>query len=91
MPLANGVAELVVDHVDANPKNNALTNLVPACTKCNVTRSRAYHGHAMTSCVCVRCTKAFETRTAYVRRGGGKFCSDACRLMRYQPAMAVLV
>jgi hypothetical protein len=31
-------ADLVVDHVDHNSRNNTVSNLVPACNRCNVLR-----------------------------------------------------
>jgi hypothetical protein len=36
-----GGSTLTVDHLDNNPANNRLTNLVPCCTRCNITRNRA--------------------------------------------------
>lgn len=46
-------AGLVVDHVDANRRNNALANLVPSCAPCNsrrmhLGRTHCTNGHELT-------------------------------------------
>jgi hypothetical protein len=30
------------------------------------------------ACVCIQCNKSFETPAAWIRKGGGKFCSRRC-------------
>jgi hypothetical protein len=30
--------DLIVDHLDSNPRNNSISNLVPACQRCNALR-----------------------------------------------------
>lgn len=36
----SGGTRLVVDHLDDDPTNNSLENLVPSCTKCNSSREQ---------------------------------------------------
>lgn len=96
--------ELVADHVDANPKNNRPENIVPACNSCNITRSRrgllnesnsvvvSGHRYSAVTRVCNSCRGSFMARVAEVNRGGGKYCSQACRWGRFaaQAAQAVV-
>ena len=73
------VDELVVDHLDNNPVNNAPANLVPSCHLCNTSRGRPEHRitaqepfvvwkdgsrHRATKRVCHECGQEFLVATA---------------------------
>lgn len=72
---------LIVDHIDYNPKNNDLSNLVPSCQGCNIHRDRPIK--AMTQHICMVCNDTFET----VKSSGNanKYCSRACMYARNDP------
>lgn len=69
-----GPGVLVVDHIDFNPRNNSIENLVPSCAKCNATRGRTLR--AKEPRVCQSCGITFVYK---VGTGLGKYCSHSCR------------
>jgi hypothetical protein len=85
-----GRGDLIADHLDGDPHNNVLSNLVPSCHPCNVRR-----GHdrrlaedqivitgrgraAATERLCENCGNPFLALQTKVKRGEGSFCSKAC-------------
>lgn len=82
---------LVVDHLDRNPLNNSLANLVPSCQRCNVLNServvadsedfRVVSGGTRLrgqSRACEYCGEQFVTWTKNPGPGRGRFCSRSC-------------
>ena len=83
---------LVVDHLDGNPSNNAIGNLVPSCHSCNVTRSPNHQqikeGELFTvkggrkfraiRRECQKCGKEFLHPAFEKRPDRGRFCSPVC-------------
>lgn len=82
---------LVVDHVDNNPENDDVTNLVPACYGCNISRGRrpmepgdpfiSISGirHRAAQKVCVSCGIKFLVPISQLKYRAGRFCSRGCR------------
>jgi hypothetical protein len=68
---------LTVDHVDANPSNNAPENLVPSCNPCNVRRSndRRWTGPEPKPVRCGECGTGWQSRA---KRGHWIGC-PACK------------
>lgn len=84
--------DLVVDHLDGNTVNNALTNLVPSCTQCNIRRNsthtiqqaeqyvlRPSGSKARASeCVCAVCNTTFLRINSSIVRDKLQYCSKTC-------------
>jgi hypothetical protein len=85
---------LVTDHLDNNSRNNVVTNLVPACIRCNtkrqdkrqilisetyVTRKNGTRARSITR-TCQICRIPFQwiATPSLIKRDAGKFCSRAC-------------
>lgn len=71
--------DLTVDHVDAVKENNDLSNLVPACTRCNTQR----HYAAITHCVRGH---EFTAANTYISSTDGSRQCRACRAQRMRKA-----
>lgn len=83
---------LVVDHVDEDKTNNAPSNLVPSCCRCNARRSSRTLvrddevfvidtlGRRQRAVLkpCEHCQLPFLARANQVRQGKGRFCSRTC-------------
>jgi hypothetical protein len=85
-----GGEAIMPDHIDGNIHNNAVTNLVPSCQRCNafrntdhlirsdelfVTTRRGTRERAV-EVTCEYCGQPFLTPTYNVARGKGRFCSQ---------------
>lgn len=83
--------ELVVDHLDNNPLNNSLENLVPSCQPCNGVRSRKVedsetyitrrNGTRLRAekRSCHTCGKGFLfAPSSDCKPNAGKYCSQVC-------------
>lgn len=80
---------LIADHVDNNPKNNSLDNIVPACVGCNVHRHRRVGDDELYVLsdgkrrragqrICAQCGCAFLARLDQIRNGKALFCTRSC-------------
>lgn len=83
---------LIVDHLDGNPSNNDIANLVPSCHFCNITRSEKHlcikPGELFTvkggrkfraiERECQRCGSKFLHPAFEKRPDRGRFCSQQC-------------
>lgn len=92
---------LVADHVDSDPLNDAIANLVPACGTCNATRTQSIKTGELfvvgsngkgnrtraTARTCLICGASFLVATAQLRTPGkGLCCSRSCaRRLPRQP------
>lgn len=89
----NGASALVADHVDNDPLNDALENLVPSCQVCNGSRHgrRVQDGERFivrpngtrlraVERTCEHCGTAFLIAPALFRNrpNAGRFCSRSC-------------
>lgn len=73
--LGSGIGRLVADHLDGDTWNNAPTNLVPSCRRCNQTR--AYNPMFLTHCPRGH---EYTVKNSYVRPdGGGRMCRTCIR------------
>jgi hypothetical protein len=71
---------LVVDHLDDDPSNNAIDNLVPSCHRCNCTRSGPPPKY-VAEFTCEQCGATFERVGQHRRDRPIRFCSRRCRYL----------
>ncbi|MFC9497656.1 HNH endonuclease signature motif containing protein [Streptomyces sp. NPDC056982] len=82
---------LVVDHLDRNPLNNSLDNIVPSCQRCNILNSERTIRDDEVFVVrkdgtrvrgerrnCGHCGTKFVTYVRKARPNSGRFCSRSC-------------
>ncbi len=86
----NLAGSLIADHLDSDELNDAPDNIVPACGRCNGTRTQQIKPDETfvvrpngtrtraISRACEQCGSAFNVPPSYVRNGKGRFCSRGC-------------
>lgn len=86
----NLAGSLIADHLDSNELNDAPENIVPACGRCNGTRTQGIkpdeafvvrHNGTRARAVkraCEQCGAAFFVPPSFVRPGKARFCSRSC-------------
>jgi hypothetical protein len=88
-----GKGALVVDHLDGNPKNNALENLAPACHPCNTRRgydtrmasgpvlvTEAGYRKTAVECICTVCSKPFLVAKTNLENKGATNTGEYCSM-----------
>lgn len=88
------VGDLITDHIDNNPFNDQLSNLVPSCGPCNGVRSRKVEDNELfiirkngtriraIEQQCIKCNCTFLAIPALIAKGKGRFCSKSCMYQR---------
>ena len=69
---------LVVDHLDNNPTNYHLSNLVPSCHRCNVRRTPQPQ-KPLATFICQVCGTTFTRVNQHRHDRPIRFCSRSCR------------
>lgn len=86
----NNTRAILADHLDSNPLNDAPENIVPACGRCNGSRTQSVKDNEphivrpsgtrvrAVARNCEACGTAFLVVRAELNSGRGRFCSRSC-------------